>query len=79
MYEGWTRLLIVFLTHPGVVVPMPATGIGFLWARGLLQASLVLAMHGASEGKWKDIVGYVYWAALGLWAYLKVKIAQKGL
>lgn len=77
MYTGWTRLLIVFLTHPGILISQPAAGIGFLWARGILQASVVLAMHAASEGKWKDIVGYGYWAALWLWVYIKVKMAQK--
>lgn len=77
MYEGWTRLLIVFLTHPGILVTQPATGFGFLWGRGLLQASVVLAMHGASEGKWRDIVGYGYWGVLAMWVYIKVAVASK--
>lgn len=77
MYEGWTRLLLVFLTHPGILISQPATGIGFLWLRGLLQAGVVVAMHAASEGKWKDIVGYAYWALFGTWALLKVEVASK--
>lgn len=78
MYEGWTRLVFVFLTHPGIVADVPATGIGFLWLRGILQASIVLGMHGASETKWKQLMEYVYWGALALWFYIKVQLALVG-
>ena len=77
MYEGWTRLLLVFLTHPGIVINVPATGTGFSWLRGLLQAGIVLGMHGASEGKWKQLVEYLYWGAFALWSYIKVQLALK--
>jgi hypothetical protein len=77
MYEGWTRLLIVFLTYPGIVISQPATGILFLWGRGLIQASIVLAMHSASETKQKQLVEYVYWAVLVAWVYIKVQLALK--
>jgi hypothetical protein len=78
MYEGWTRLIFVFLTHPGIVVNPPATGIGFLWLRGLLQASIVLIMHSASETKWKLLMEYAYWGAFALWFYIKVQLALVG-
>lgn len=79
MYEGWTRLLIVFLTHPGILVSMPASGIMMLWGRGLLQAGIVLAMHGASETKMSQIIQYLYWGALLFWAWIKVEIADKSI
>lgn len=79
MYEGLTRLLIVFLTHPGILISVPATGIGFLWLRGLLQASVVLALHGASETKWNQIVQYAYWGVLALWTYIKVQMTLKSV
>ena len=55
----------------------PATGIGFLWGRGLLQAGIALAMHSASEGKWRDMAGYGYWVVLAMWVYIKIAVASK--
>jgi hypothetical protein len=79
MYEGWTRLLIVFLTHPGILVSVPATGMLMLWGRGLLQASIVLTMHSAAETKSSQLVQYVYWGVLILWTVIKVEIADKSI
>jgi hypothetical protein len=79
MYTGWTRLLIVFLTHPGVIVSVPASGMLMLWGRGLLQASVVLAMHSASETKMSQLVQYLYWAALLMWTWIKVEVADKSI
>jgi hypothetical protein len=74
MYEGWTRLLIVFLTHPGVLVPIPAEGL-WTWARGLWQASWVLVLHSFSEGKWKRLAELVYMMILFIMVYIQVAIA----
>jgi hypothetical protein len=79
MYQGWTRLLIVFLTHPGILMDVPATGIMFLWARGLLQAAIVLVLHLGSEGKMSQIIQYAYWLVLMGWAWIKVEIADKSI
>ena len=75
MYEGWTRLLIVFLTHPGVLVPIPAEGL-WAWVRGLWQASWVMVLHSFSEGKWTQLASMVYWAVLVIATYLQVAIAM---
>ena len=75
MYEGWTRLLIVFLTHPGVLVPIPAPGVIFQWIRGLWQASWVMVMHSFSEGSRSLLASLVYWVILGVMAYIQVAIA----
>jgi hypothetical protein len=64
MYEGWTRVLIVFLTHMPTVFFIPAPGI-FSWARGLLQAGLVLALHAASEGKNSGVVEIAIYGMVG--------------
>ena len=74
MYEGWTRLLIVYLTHPGVVLPIPVTGM-WTWIRGLWQASWVMVMHSFSEGNKNQLASLVYWAVLLIMAYIQVAIA----
>jgi hypothetical protein len=72
--------MIVFLTHPGLLFPIPASGIVFIWARGLLQAGFVLAMHSASEGSRNTAIAYEYsyWGFLALWAWIKIKILMAG-
>lgn len=75
MYEGWTRLLIVFLTHPGVLVPIPVTGVLYIWARGAFQAVVVAAMHGFSEGRFRLLSEIIYWILLVVMAYVQVAIA----
>ena len=75
MYEGWTRLLIVFLTHPGIVLSVPAEGL-WTWVRGLWQAAWVMVLHSFSEGKWNQLASIVYWAVLVVTAYLQVAIAM---
>lgn len=76
MYEGWTRLLIVFLTHPGVLVPIPAEGL-WTWARGLWQASWVMILHSFSENsKWKQLAEMSYWIVLFVMVYIQVAIAM---
>jgi hypothetical protein len=75
MYKGWTRLLIVFLTHPGVLVPIPVEGLA-TWARGLWQASWVLILHSFSEGKWVQLAELTYWIILFIMVYIQVAIAM---
>lgn len=76
MYEGWTRLLIVFLTHPGVILPIPAPGVVYQWIRGLWQASWVMVMHSFSEGNKATLASLVYWGILFAMAYIQVAIAM---
>ncbi len=77
MYEGWTRLLIVFLTHPGVLVPIPVTGVAYLWMRGLWQASWVMVLHSFSESSnWKRLAEMTYWIVLFVMVYIQVAIAM---
>jgi hypothetical protein len=74
MYEGWTRLLIVYLTHPGVILPIPAPGM-YSWLRGLWQASWVMVMHSFSEGTKNLFASMVYWGVLFGTVYIQVAIA----
>ena len=74
MYEGLTRLLIVFLTHPGVLIPIPAESL-WTWLRGLFQASWVMILHSFSEGKWNKLAEMVYWGLLVVMAYIQVALA----
>lgn len=75
MYEGWTRLLIVFLTHPGVILPIPVTGPLYLWARGLWQAGWVMLLHSFSEGNKSMLAALVYWMVLLMMVYVQAAIA----
>jgi hypothetical protein len=74
MYEGWTRHLIVYITHLGILATVPVTGVLYLWARGLLHASVVVGLHGFSEGKWRQLAEMVYWMVLVVATYLQVAI-----
>jgi hypothetical protein len=74
MYDGWTRLLIIFLTHPGIVVPIPVVGL-WAWARGLWQASWVMIMHSFSEGNKNVIASMAYWIVMIVMGYIEVAIA----
>jgi hypothetical protein len=71
MYEGWTRLLIVYLTHPGVLISIPANGV-MSWARGLWQASWVMVMHSFSKGSRSLIASLVYWFFFALSIFMPV-------
>jgi hypothetical protein len=83
MYEGLTRLLIVYLTHPGIVLsisPSPPALLGrvsfvavlWAWLRGLWQASWVMVMHSFSEGKRATLASWVYWGVLFMSMWLSV-------
>lgn len=74
MYTGYTALLIVFLTHPGVLIPIPAPNV-WSWLRGIWQAAWVMVMHSFSEGKNNWMASMVYWVILYMWAYIYVAIA----
>ena len=74
MYEGTVALLIVFLTHPGILIPIPAPGV-FSWPRGLLQAGTVIFMHSFSDGPNATLFSMLYWIILFVWAYIYVAIA----
>ena len=77
MYQGWTRLLIVYLTHPGVIVNIPAPGL-WSWFRGLWQAAWVLVMHSFSEGKNSFFASIVYWLVLFAKVYINVQLILAG-
>lgn len=74
MYEGWTRLLIVFLTHPGIILPIPAKGM-FSWLRGIWQASFVMLMHSFSDGSKNFLAQMVYWGVLFMMVYIQTAVA----
>lgn len=79
MYEGYTRLIIVYLTHLFFVPLIPSTNIGLAWGRGLLQSLIVMAMHGPSEYS-KTTAEGVSWAYVGmvaLWISVQLAIVIK--
>ena len=74
MYTGYTALLIVFLTHPGVLIPIPADGM-LTWVRGIWQASWAMVMHSFSEGPKNWMASMVYWGVFLMWAYIRTALA----
>ena len=67
-------MLIVFLTHPGILIPIPAAGM-ISWIRALWQASWITVMHSFSEGPRSVMASMAYWIIFMLWAYIRVAIA----
>jgi hypothetical protein len=74
MYKGYTRLLIVFLTHPGILMSIGTSGLLSSWGRGAGQAALVLFMHSFSEGRSSTPVMFIYWLIFAAWMYIKVRV-----
>ena len=72
MYGNVTSFIIVFLTHPGVVVNFFDPGV----AGGLFQAAMVLLFSAPSDGKasFANTMAIIYWVLLGIWAYVKVRL-----
>jgi hypothetical protein len=76
MYGYATSFVIIFLTHPGVVFSFFDPGI----AGGIFQAILVLMLNLPSDGKasFSYTMAIIYWVLLGIWAYVKVRLALAG-
>lgn len=73
MYDTRTSLLIVFLTHPGVLFAIPAKGM-LSWVRAAWQASWVMIMQSFSEGTKSLAASMVYWMVFFVWAYIKAAV-----
>ena len=75
MYGIRTQLVIVLLTAPGILVPIPAPSV-FSWLRGLWQASWVTALNSYSDGGnayYAELVFYILfltWTAVQLKPYV---------
>jgi hypothetical protein len=80
MYEGYTRLIIVYLTHLLLVQSyFPSRNIAFAWGRGLVQALIVMAMHAPSEYSKaiSTIFSWLYTGTLALWVGVQLAIILK--
>jgi hypothetical protein len=76
MYGYLTTGILVFLTHPGVMYTLVEPGI----FGGLVHAATVLLLQSPSDGRASAAatIEYLYWFALGLWAYVKARMALAG-
>jgi len=72
MYSYVTTFIIVFLTHPGVIYNFFDPGV----AGGIFHATMVLLLQSPSDGKasFANTMALLYWIALGIWAYVKVRM-----
>lgn len=71
MYGVKTSLVLVFLTHPGILLPISAPG-AWSWLRGLWQASWATGLQAFSEGKYSFWAEVVFAAIFLLWTGVQV-------
>lgn len=73
MYGNIISFILIFLTHPGVAYNFFSPGI----PSGLFQAVVVLVLSSPSDGKasFANTMSIIYWMLLGLWAYVRVRMA----
>ena len=76
MYSYATTFILIFLTHPGVAYNFFGPGV---WG-GIVQGVIVLLLQLPSDGKaaFSYTMGIIYWVMLGIWAYVKVRLALAG-
>jgi hypothetical protein len=76
MYGHAVSFILIFLTHPGVAFNFFSPGVG----GGIFQGLLVLLLQSPSDGKasFAATMSIVYWIMLGIWAYIKVRLALAG-
>jgi hypothetical protein len=76
MYGYAINALLIFLTHPGIIIPVSSPGI----LTGILQSVLVLALNAPSD-KAPAIAtasATVYYIIFFLWAFIKARITMWG-
>lgn len=75
MYGYAVSFILIFLTHPGVAYNFFDPGI----FGGLFQSAMVLLLQLPSDGKasFSTTMATIYWAMLGVWAYVQVRKALK--
>lgn len=76
MYGYAVSFILIFMTHPGVVFNFFNPGIG----GAIFQSIFVLILQSPSDGKasFSATMAIVYWVMLGIWAYVKVRLALSG-
>lgn len=81
MYDWLTSSVIVFLTHPGILIDMdipenipgPAASV----FRGMWQAMWVLIMQSFSDGAQHFVAYFTYYFIFLVWLAIKVQMAMK--
>lgn len=81
MYDWITSTVIVFLTHPGILIDMeipenipgPAGSV----FRGMWQATWTLVMQSFSGGSEQVAAFFVYYFIFFIWVAIKVQMALK--
>ena len=76
MYGYAITFILVFLTHPGVAYNWFEPGV----FGGIFQALMVLLLQSPSDStaSFAGTMSIVYWVMLGIWAYVKVRLALSG-
>ena len=72
LYGIRTQLVLVFITAPGILVPIPAPGV-FSWLRGLWQAGWVTGLNAYAEGENAFYAEFVFYLCLFLWTAVQLK------
>lgn len=74
MYGYLVNAILIFLTHPGIIIPIASPGI----LSAVLQLVLVLALNAPSD-KAPSIAtasATVYYIVFFLWAFIKARITM---
>jgi hypothetical protein len=76
MFGYAVSFILIFLTHPGVAYNFFDPGI----SGGLFQAVVISILQLPSDGRpsFALTMGFLYWLMLGIWAYVKVRLALMG-
>jgi hypothetical protein len=77
MYGYLVNAILIFLTHPGIILPITSPGI--LSAVG--QVLLVWTLNAPADKApaLATAMALVYYIAFGLWAFIKARITMWGL
>lgn len=78
MYGTRVSLILLFLTHPGILLPIPAPGI-WSWLRGLWQAGWVTGLQAFSESSYSFAAEVTFYSIFLLWAAVQLGPYMKGL
>lgn len=76
MYGYAITFILVFLTHPGVAYNWFDPGV----FGGIFQGLMVLMLQSPSDSSasFAATMSIIYWVMLGIWAYVKVRLALAG-
>jgi hypothetical protein len=77
MYGYLVNAILIFLTHPGIILPITSPGL----LSGAGQVLLVLLLNAPADKApaVATATAMVYYIVFGLWAFIKARITMWGM